>query len=66
MIRELIVIGLVSIILVTFTKNVYEAIAFQPIVERRAPTWTPPVIPDCDAPLWERIKDRCNETYQSD
>lgn len=23
------------------------------------PTWEPPEIPQCDEPLWERIKDRC-------
>lgn len=22
--------------------------------------YQPPTIPECDAPLWERVKDRCN------
>jgi hypothetical protein len=64
--REWIVIGLIVIILGTVTKTVYEGILHQPDVERHVPTWRPPVIPDCDAPLWDRIKDRCNEATQSD
>jgi len=23
------------------------------------PTWTPPTIPQCDKPLWERVRNGC-------
>ena len=36
--RELIVIGLIVILLVTVTKTVYEGVVHQPAVERHAPT----------------------------
>jgi hypothetical protein len=29
--------------------------------DTHVPTWDMPLIPECDAPLWDRIKDKCNE-----
>jgi hypothetical protein len=38
-----------------------EAIFSDPKPELREPTWKPPAIEQCDKPLWERVKEGCND-----
>jgi hypothetical protein len=53
------IVTLAALVIIWASFKIISSVALHVDPAPHRPTYTAPLIPECDAPLWERIKDRC-------
>ena len=57
---ERLVLFFIAVVCVAITYAVLDATSSAATIEQEPVYYQYPTVPECDRPLWERVKDRCN------